>query len=37
MLKYLKGKRKMIGKIIKFLVAAGSLFVSTFLVQSCGR
>ena len=37
MLKYLKGKRQMIGKVIKFVVAVGSLFVSTFLVQACGR
>ena len=36
-LKFLRGKRQLIVKVVKFMVAVGSLFVSTFLVQACGR
>ena len=35
MLKFLRNHRRMIGKLIKYIVAIGSLTASTFFVGSC--
>ena len=35
MMKYLKGKRQTVGKILKFVGSLITLIITTFFVQSC--